>query len=101
MDSDRLAPQKTKKPTWRNTSRYSATSAYSSTNPPAMPGCISASHPTSIYRNPSDQALQSGYIYILRLSCRLAITRMAVGLNDQSSLLFESSQIVDSRRVLP
>ena len=35
-----------KKPTWRNTRRYSTTSAYSSTSPPARPGCSLSSHPT-------------------------------------------------------
>ncbi|MGZ5247663.1 MAG: hypothetical protein ACXWV5_11510, partial [Flavitalea sp.] len=43
-----LHSQEQKKPTWRNTRRYSTTSAYSSTNPPAQPGCFSASHPTTI-----------------------------------------------------
>jgi hypothetical protein len=46
--SERLAPQKTKKPTWRNTRRYSATSAYSSTSPSANPSCSSFSHPTTL-----------------------------------------------------
>ena len=36
----------TTKPTWRNTRRYSTTSAYSLTNPPARPGCSLFSHPT-------------------------------------------------------
>src|SRR5271157_2538678 len=36
-----------KKPTWRNTQRYSTTSAYSSTSPPAWPGCPLPSHPTT------------------------------------------------------
>jgi hypothetical protein len=35
-----------KKPTWRNTLRCSATSAYSSTGSPARPGCPLFSHPT-------------------------------------------------------
>ena len=39
--------QEQKKPTWRNTQRRSTTSAYSSTNPPAEPGCSSSSHPTT------------------------------------------------------
>jgi hypothetical protein len=42
-----LRPSKTKKPTRCNTPRRSTTSAYSSTNPPAGPGCSSSSHPTS------------------------------------------------------
>jgi hypothetical protein len=36
-----------KKPTWGITLRCSATSAYSSTGPPAQPGCPSSSHPTT------------------------------------------------------
>ena len=48
MDSDRPATQKTKKPTWRNTRRYSTTSAYSSTNLSARPSCSSSSHPTPL-----------------------------------------------------
>ena len=36
-----------KKPTCRNTYRHSNTSAYSSTNPPARPGCCLSSHPTN------------------------------------------------------
>ena len=36
-----------KKPTWRNTRRCSTTSAYSSTSPPAEPGCSLSSHPTT------------------------------------------------------
>src|SRR5208282_3657867 len=43
--------QERKKPTWRNSRRNSATSAYSSTNLPAEPGCSSSSHPTSIHYN--------------------------------------------------
>jgi len=39
--------QERKKPTWWNTQGHSATSAYSSTNLPAKPGCSSASHPTA------------------------------------------------------
>ena len=39
--------QEQKKPTWLNTRRRSATSAYSSTNPPAKPSCSSSSHPTT------------------------------------------------------
>jgi hypothetical protein len=38
--------QEQKRPTWRNTRRYSATSAYSLTSPPARPGCSLSSHPT-------------------------------------------------------
>src|SRR5207247_10663527 len=37
---------KKKKPTWSNTLRYSTTSAYSSTGPPARPSCPSPRHPT-------------------------------------------------------
>ena len=37
--------EKQKKPTWRNTRRYSTTSAYSSTSRPARPGCSLYSHP--------------------------------------------------------
>src|SRR5271157_5017724 len=36
-----------KKPAWRNTQRYSTTSAYSSTSPPAKPGCPLPGHPTT------------------------------------------------------
>jgi hypothetical protein len=36
---------RTKKPTWRNTRRYSTTSAYSLTSPPKPPGCSLSSHP--------------------------------------------------------
>ena len=47
----RLGPSRfaseTKKPTWRNTRRYSTTSAYSTTSPPARPGCSPSSHPTT------------------------------------------------------
>ena len=39
---------KIKKPTWWNTQRYSATPAYSSTSPPAKPGCPLSSHPTTL-----------------------------------------------------
>ena len=39
--------RKRKKPTWRNTLRYSTTSAYSLTSPPARPGCSLSSHPTT------------------------------------------------------
>ncbi len=35
-----------KKPTWPNALRHSTTSAYSSTGPPARPGCPSSSRPT-------------------------------------------------------
>src|SRR5579862_1704045 len=42
-----LARSRTKKkPTWRNTRRYSTTSAYSLTSLPARPGCPQSSHPT-------------------------------------------------------
>jgi len=41
--------RKRKKPTWRNTRRYSITSAYSTTGPPAEPSCSSSSHPTAIH----------------------------------------------------
>jgi hypothetical protein len=39
--------RKQKKPTWQNTLRYSPTSAYSLTSPPARPGCPLSSHPTT------------------------------------------------------
>src|SRR5688500_2942135 len=42
--------EKQKKPTWRNTRRYSATSAYSSTSRPARPGC-------SLYSQPKTSSL--------------------------------------------
>jgi hypothetical protein len=52
--------QEQKKPTWQNTRRHSTTSAYSSTRPPAGPGCSLSSHPTislengdQLRRNPS------------------------------------------------
>ena len=49
LSSSRLAcRQERKKPTRSNTRRYSTTSAYSSTSPPAPPGCPSSSHPTPI-----------------------------------------------------
>src|SRR5260370_40482799 len=35
-----------KKPAWSNTTGYSTTPVYSSTGPPAWPGCPSSSHPT-------------------------------------------------------
>jgi len=38
-----------KKPTWRNTLRYSTTSVYSLTGSPAQPGCPSSSHPTTSF----------------------------------------------------
>ncbi len=41
-------PIETKKPTWSNALRRSTTSACSSTNPPARPGCPSPNHPTFI-----------------------------------------------------
>ncbi len=37
-----------RKPTWRNTQRYSTTSAYSLTGPPVRPGCPSSSRPTTL-----------------------------------------------------
>ena len=40
-------------------------------------GLLLSSHPTSIHYSPSNQARQSGYIYILAIPGRLAITRMA------------------------
>jgi len=36
-----------KKPTWWHTLRDATTSVYSLTNPPAVPRCPSASHPTN------------------------------------------------------
>ena len=48
--SHRLRPfmlGKRKKPTWRNTRRYSTTSAYSLTSPSAGPGRSLSSHPTN------------------------------------------------------
>ena len=42
-----LHRQERKKPTWRNTRRYSTTSAYSLTSPSAHPGCSLSSHPTT------------------------------------------------------
>ena len=41
------AVPKRKKPTWRNTLRYSTTSAYSPTSLSAQPSCSSSSHPTT------------------------------------------------------
>ena len=43
----RCSSSQEKKPTWPNTLGYSTTSAYSSTSPPAKPGCPSSSRPTS------------------------------------------------------
>ena len=63
-----LMHHQTKKPTWLNTRRHSATSAYSSINPPARTGCSSASHPTNSHRNQRNHALHCGYIHILRLA---------------------------------
>ena len=40
--------RKRKKPTWQNTLRYSTTPAYLLTSLPAMLGCSSSSHPTTI-----------------------------------------------------
>ena len=40
---------RTKKPTWWNSRRRSATSAYSSTSLPTGTGCSSSSHPTTIH----------------------------------------------------
>src|SRR5271157_2761885 len=37
-----------RKPTGRNTQRYSTTSAYSLTSPPDQPGCPSSSRPTTL-----------------------------------------------------
>lgn len=37
-----------KKPTWQNTLRYSATSAYLLTGLPAQTGCPLSSHPTTL-----------------------------------------------------
>jgi hypothetical protein len=65
---------------WRNTRRYSTTSAYSSTNPPAPPSCSLSSHPTNIACNPSNSAIPSGYIQILHLPRWITITRVAVWL---------------------
>ena len=42
--------RKQKKPTWSITRRCSTRSAYSSTSPPAGPGCSSSSHPTNFNR---------------------------------------------------
>jgi hypothetical protein len=36
-----------KKPTWRNTLKYSSTSAYSLTSPLAQPACSLPSHPAT------------------------------------------------------
>jgi hypothetical protein len=40
--------RKQKKPTWRNTQRYSTTSAYSSTSLPLQADCSLSSHPTTL-----------------------------------------------------
>ena len=50
--------QEQKKPTWRNTLRYSTTSAYSLTNPPEVPGCPSPSHPTTALEKPRSSIAQ-------------------------------------------
>ena len=65
---------------WSNTRKNSTTSAYSSTNPPAQPGCSSSSHPTNIRCNPSSRALGSGYIKILRSPRWITITLVATGI---------------------
>ena len=51
--------QEQKKPAWRNTRRHSTTSAYSSTNPPAGPGCSLSSHPTTSNQSSCGTAFQS------------------------------------------
>jgi hypothetical protein len=58
IGADDRVHRKQKKPTWCNTRRRSATSAYSSTNPPAGPGCSSASHPTTIYYKAREARVQ-------------------------------------------
>ena len=57
--------RKTKKPTWRKTRRYSTTSAYSSTNPPARPGCPLSSHPTISLEN-RGQVRRGSFIIVRR-----------------------------------
>ena len=52
LNAHTLSPVQRKKPTWENTLRYSTMSAYSSTNPPARPGCSSSSHPTTSLAKP-------------------------------------------------
>jgi hypothetical protein len=46
-NNTRFPDEPKKKPTWWNTRRHSTTSAYSSTGPPARPGCPSSSFPTT------------------------------------------------------
>jgi hypothetical protein len=55
--------QEQKKPTWQNTRRYSTTSAYSSTSPPAGPGCYSPSHPTTSATKPRPTAPRPSHRY--------------------------------------
>ena len=66
LGSEHYAPQKTKKPTWRNTRRYSATSAYSSTSPPAQPGCSPYSHPTTSLASCDQVHRNSSSTFIVR-----------------------------------
>ena len=64
-----LHNQEQKKPTWRNTQRYSTTSAYSSTSPPALPSCSLSSHPTIRWRAATNIATSSSSNVII---CRHA-----------------------------
>ena len=48
----------TKRPTWRNTHRYSTTSAYSLTSPPEWSGCSPSSHPTTSLAKPHSLTLR-------------------------------------------
>jgi hypothetical protein len=53
-----------KKPTWRNTPRYSTTSAYSRTGFPARLGCPFSSRPTMSFEvGPLIPTLQTGALY--------------------------------------
>jgi hypothetical protein len=58
----RTLPPK-QKPTWLSTMRYSTTSVYSSTSPPAKPDCSSFSRPTT----PTESETRSPTALIIRL----------------------------------
>ena len=58
--------QEQKKPTWRDTRRYSTTSAYSSTSPPVGLGCSLSSHPTTLLESHDPLCHNSSNAIIVR-----------------------------------
>src|SRR2546423_11269377 len=78
--------QKQKKPTWRNTMRYSTTSAYSSTGFPAKRplDCPSSSHPTIFETalESNELSLDSTFIVPVRpQKARRQLDRLGIGAN--------------------